>query len=182
VRPAGLVGLVLAAAAVVGLRPAAASDPPLSPRLEPGSLEVGVSGALRSANGTTTVDFAPRLGWLFGAGSAVVPVELEAAWSHVRMRDVVDVTAGVQWTRALSSAPTVWPFVGALAGVRQEWVGSFAERRVPVGGAVGLRVLVGGSAAIRTEYRLLWVLDDPVDDYREHRILVGLSVLFPPSP
>jgi hypothetical protein len=68
--------------------------------------------------------------------------------------------------------------VGVVGGVRQEWLGSFRETRYPVGAALGLSVLANERAALRVEWRVLKVLDDPVEDPVEHRVLAGISVFF----
>ena len=66
--------------------------------------------------------------------------------------------------------------MGVVGGVRQEWLGSFRETRFPVGAAAGVRVLASERAALRVEWRVLKVLDDPVEDPIEHRVLAGLSI------
>lgn len=171
------------AAAVLGAGPAAGSErgEPEPPALQPGTLEAGLSGGLVSTTGSTQVDLGLRLAWLIpvGSGGKLLPVELGAGWSHVRMADTADLYVSVQWTGALGSAPTVWPFVGVVAGLRQDWIGSFREARYPTGGVLGLRLLASDRAAFRAEYRLLRVLGDPVEDFTEHRLLFGISLLFP---
>lgn len=171
----------IAAALLLAARPAAATDPP--PTLHPGSLEAGLSGGLVSRTGATDVDLLVRFGWLIpvGSGGRMLPVELGAGWSHVRMVDTAEFSLSAQWTGGLGAAPTMWPFVGAVAALRQDWIGSFREARYPVGGVVGLRLLATDRAAFRAEYRLLRVLGDPVEDFTEHRLLFGLSLFFPPE-
>jgi len=171
------------AAAVLGAGPAAGSEggDAEPPALQPGTLEAGLSGGLVSSTGSTQVDLGLRLAWLIpvGSGGKLLPVELGAGWSHVRMADTANLSISVQWTGALGSAPTVWPFVGAVAGLRQDWIGSFRETRYPTGGVLGLRLLASDRAAFRAEYRLLRVIGDPVEDFTEHRLLFGISLLFP---
>jgi hypothetical protein len=56
-------------------------------------------------------------------------------------------------------------------------LGSFSQARYPVGLALSARVLFDARVAMRVEYRFRRVLNDPVADFTEHRVLTGLSLL-----
>jgi hypothetical protein len=75
-------------------------------------------------------------------------------------------------------ASSVVPFIALGGGVRQEWIGSFSRLRYLAGTDIGVRALMGNRAAIRAEYSFRRVLHDPVADFSEHRIMLGISILF----
>jgi hypothetical protein len=89
----------------------------------------------------------------------------------------MDVSALAGWTRSIGTT-SLYPYVAVGGGVRQEWIGSFADARYPVGFDVGLRALVSSGADLRVNYRLRRVLNDPVDDFTEHELRVGIALLF----
>lgn len=149
------------------------------PHLHAGDYELGLAGSLVTVEGSTRTDWAVRAGRFLAAGPGLLPVGIEAAWVHVRDDDVLDLTASVAWTSRVGQGP-LWPYVAAVGGWRQEWIGSYREARFPLGGAAGVRVLVTEGAALRLEWRALHVLDDPASAFLEQRVSAGVSLLFQP--
>ena len=148
-----------------------------SPQLSPGAIELGISGALDVVEGNTRAGvsvlgstFRPLAGGLVGFG-------IDVGYSHVSSRELLDLEGHITWQHVVSGS-SLYPFAGFGGGLRQEWLGSFRTTRYPVGIDLGLRALVSEGAAIRFEYRLRQVLNDPVSDFTEHRLLVGVSLLF----
>ncbi|HEV2105477.1 MAG TPA: hypothetical protein VGU27_07060, partial [Candidatus Eisenbacteria bacterium] len=175
-RPA--LAFALAAALALGAGPARAGGaPPDSlPRLHPGALEVGVAGALTSVAGGAFGDLAFTAGRVLRAPRGLLEVALEPAYAHVAGLDELDTEGSLVWLHPLGGAPGALGYAGLGGGPRETWVGSFREGRVGVGFDVGLRVLVTPGAGARVAYRFRRVLNDPVADYDEHRVLVGLSI------
>jgi hypothetical protein len=146
-------------------------------RLRSGTVEIGAAGALSSVEGDTratvsvlSTTFRPLFGGLAGLGG-------DAGYTHVNSLDVLELEAHATWQKPLRGA-SVYPFLGVGGGLRQEWLGSFRTARYPLGIDSGFRVLLTSTTAIRTEYRWRRILGDPVADFSEHRLLVGVSLLF----
>lgn len=145
-------------------------------RLHPGAFEVGVSGALSVVERNATATAATRGGYFFGAGGALVNTEMEVAYGHVASLDLVE--TGLQIGIQPGAASGIIPYGGIGVAVRPEWIGSFRQTRVPAGIHAGVRAVVSRNAALRAEYRFHRVLRDPVANYNEHELRVGLSLLF----
>ncbi len=158
------------------LAPAASAE--REPRtIDAGTNELGLAASTVSVEGSTHASLALRFGTFLGAPRGAFGLEAETGWTHVRSHDALDVLGSIAWAfRAGKSA--LHPFAGVIGGVRQEWLGSFRESRYPLGAAVGARVVVAEHAAIRAEWRGVRVLDDPVRDPFEHRMILGVSILF----
>ena len=152
-----------------------------APSIRPGALELGLGASVIAAEGTSRAAVEARAGTFVGAPRGLVGFEVDGGWTHVRADDVVDALAAITWGGAFRRS-AAHPFVGVVGGVRQEWLGSFRETRYPVGAALGLSVLASERAALRVEWRVLKVLDDPVEDPVEHRVLASISVFFRNSP
>jgi hypothetical protein len=148
-----------------------------TPGLRSGAWELGVNASLVSRSGAATASLAlfsnrywVRRGIPLSAGAAV-------SYTHVSDLDQVDVEARVAVYRRLAGS-SAYGYVGLGGGVRQEWVGSFAQARYPLGAAVGLKALLSPRAAITVAYQFRRLLDDPVADFSEHRFITGISILF----
>ena len=100
---------------------------------------------------------------------------LETTYSTQQSLDELGLEAAVGW---LPARGQVLPFVAVAGGVRQEWIGSFRETRYPVGFDAGARLLLSPRVGLRGEYRFRRMLDDPVADFSEHRVLMGISVFW----
>ena len=150
-------------------------------RLHPGAIEVGVAGSLTTVEGQARATLALRCGGFVGTRLGLMGGEIEPAYSHVSALDTYEVQAAVTWQAAPGARPP-HVFIAIGGGVRQEHLGSFSDVRYPVGCGVGLRLFMGPRAAFRSEYRYRRVLHDPVADFSEHQVLVGLSAIFRNSP
>lgn len=151
-------------------------------RLDPGAFELDGSLALTSVERVTETMGALGVEWFLRAPGGLVEPRLEVAFSDVGSLSTLDLGASLAWNRRFGELPE-YGFLGVGGGIRQEWLGSFAEARYPLGFDLGLRVLFGSRAGMRIGYRFRRILGDPVADFSEHRVLVGLSVFFRnPSP
>lgn len=174
------VAAIAAAVFALGAGADAAADaaPSAASRFRAGAWEVGVAGSL-VADGGANVSLALRGARFVAARGALLALEGESGWRHVRELDALDVLASVQWLPRPDGS--IVPFAGVLGGVRREWVGSFRQSRAPLGALAGVRVPAGASAALRAEYRILRLAGDPVADRTEHEIRLGVSILFAPD-
>ncbi len=134
-----------------------------------GSLSA-VEGDVRGAVALRGCGFAALWGGLGG-------VELETDYSHVRGLDEWGLGASLSWQRRWGGS-SVYPYLALGGGWRQEWLGSFAEARFPLGAALGARALAGERAVVRVEYRVRRVTHDPVADFTEQQAWLGISLLF----
>ncbi|HYM80777.1 MAG TPA: hypothetical protein VEY91_05105 [Candidatus Limnocylindria bacterium] len=153
------------------------------PALHPGAVEVGASLSTTTIEGQTRVALGLRAGSFTGIGDGLVGYEAGVGYSRLPGLDVLDLEGAVTWQRMLG-ASGFQPFLAIAGGMRQEWLGSFRQARVLVGAGVGVRTLASHRAALRAEYRLRRIMNDPVADFTEHQIWASLSLLFrnrPPS-
>jgi hypothetical protein len=148
-----------------------------APTLRPGAIELGLAGSMTAIDGLARATLHVRSGLFLAAGPVLAGLEPEVVYSHVRGLDAVDLALGVSAQRRLG-ATSLYAHFALGGGVRQEWLGSFSQARYPVGGCVGFIALYDPRAAVRIEYRLRRVLDDPVADFTEHEVLAGISLLF----
>lgn len=148
-----------------------------TPSLRAGAIELGLSGALTVVEGSTRASVGIDGSRFFEAPGGLAIATAEIAYSHVNELDLLDAAALVGWTRAIGET-SLCPFLAIAAGVRQEWIGSFTDARYPVGFDAGFRALVSTRANVRISYRLRRVLNDPVEDFTEHEIRVGVALLF----
>jgi hypothetical protein len=162
------------AAASAGATPAGAEG---GHEIRSGALALGAHGSFtsveRSTSGSTGVELC-----YFRAPAGIV-LGYHADWRYTRVADLdlVDLAAGLRVMRRVGES-SAYPYLGAGVGVRQEWVGSFSQARFPVGVDVGLVALPARGATFGAAYQLRRVLDDPVSDFTEHRLVVSVSMLF----
>lgn len=173
IRRAVAIGGVVAA--LLSLAPASAEA---TPTLRSGHREAGLSGSLTHSDGATNVDLALHGATFRGRGTWLVGAEIELGWSHRRQSDLGELLFVPQATRAWAPDRVVWPYVGAIVGWRQQWLGSFEDARFPVGATVGLRVLMSDRSAVRISYRTVRLLDDPVGELWEQQVRWGASLLW----
>jgi hypothetical protein len=158
-----------------------------TPSLRAGAIELGLSGALTIVEGSTRASVGVDGSGFARAPGGLAIASAEIGYSHVNDLDILDAGVLIGWTRPIGDS-SLYPFVALAGGVRQEWIGSFADARYPVGFDAGLRALVSSRANIRVSYRLRRVLNDPVEDFTEHEIRIGIALLFknpaanPPKP
>ncbi|MFQ5602492.1 MAG: hypothetical protein ACE5HS_04420 [bacterium] len=146
------------------------------PALNTGAWELGFSGTLTVQEGLANAALSIRGGrFLLPVLSGLGGLELELAYAHVRALDLLDMQCTVTWQRALGRS-TAHLFLALGGGIRQEWLGSFRQRRVPAGFALGIRTLFGQKVGMRTEYQFRRIFNDPVAAFTEHKLVVGLSL------
>jgi hypothetical protein len=168
---AAILLLVSAASAAAGEAETAA------PVIRPGTIELGLAGALTTVEGIQTGTLWVRSGMFDDALSGVIGAEVIAGYSHVSSLDRFDLAAAFSWGRRWGESGN-YPYGSVSLGWRQQEVGSFSHARFPVGFGVGMRSLIGRRAGFRVEYAYRRVLNDPVADFNEHEMTIGLSVFF----
>jgi hypothetical protein len=169
-------------AALMLLAPSAGrAEPAGAGSIRPGAVELGIAGALSSVEGSTNVATRVRSGSFAGLGRVTAGAEAELGYEHMRALDRLDALATLS-ASFRAGGSSVHPYLGATGGLRQEWVGSFRQSRFPLGACVGVRALVGERVGLRVDYRWLRVLDDPVADFTEQTLGVGLSIFFRNAP
>src|SRR4029434_544344 len=110
-----------------------------------------------------------RTGSFLGLPKGLFGFEGEVAHHHVHDLDRLDLLGSVAWVLGIPNT-SVHPFAFASGGIRQEWIGSFKQSRIPIGGGIGVRALEGSRVGFRLDYRALRITDDPVEDYTEHQV------------
>ena len=150
-------------------------------QIHSGAVELGIAGAFTSIEGETQRSLFLRTGSFLGLPKGLFGFEGEVAHHHVHDLDRLDLLASLAWVFAIPNT-SVHPYAFASGGVREEWIGSFRQSRIPLGGGIGLRALEGSRAGLRLDYRALRITDDPVEDYTEHQVSVGLSIFFRNPP
>jgi len=142
-----------------------------------GAVELGISGSFTSVEGTTTSRFEMGVAQYRTPGGVLIRYGGAVAHERISDLDVIDLEAGLSVYLRMGEA-NAWAFLGAAVGLRQEWIGSFSDDLYPVGLDLGLKLLASASAAGTIAYQYRHVVGDPVSDFDEHRLVVGLSVLF----
>lgn len=150
-------------------------------KLHAGAIELDLSGSLLDMEGVSRYALALRSGIFFEAPAGLGAVELELGYSRVSSLDLLDLGVHISWQRAFWESP-VYPYLGLAGGFRQERLGSFDQVPYPVGVITGVRVLLGQQAAFRTDFEFLRILNDPVQDYSERKLVLGVSLLFRNTP
>lgn len=154
---------------------------PQEERIHSGAVELGIAGALLSIEGNTQRSLFLRAGSFLGLPKGLFGFEGELGHHHVHDLDRLDLLGTLAWVFAFPNS-SVHPYAFASGGLRQEWIGSFRQSRYPIGGGIGFRALTGSRAGVRLDYRALRITDDPVEDYTEHQLSVGLSIFFRNPP
>jgi opacity protein-like surface antigen len=117
----------------------------------------------------------------FSAAVGLLGAEASTSFRHISSRNIFDAELVASWQVRLRATGN-YPFVSVGGGVRHEDVGSFGATRYPLGAGAGLRALLSSRVAVRAEYQYRRVLNDPVGDFNEHQVLLGLSVFFHNRP
>lgn len=146
-----------------------------STSLQPGAIEVGVTGSLTAIEGNANATVSIRTGTFFTLATGLAGIDLEIGYSHVKSLNLLDVQSNLSWQIKFARSP-VYPFIAVGGGLRQEWLGSFQQIRYPVGLSLGLRILLSQSAGIRFEYRFRRIFHDPVSDFTEQKLILGVSL------
>jgi hypothetical protein len=145
--------------------------------LRPGAVELGISGSFTSVEGTTTSRFGIGVGQYRAPGGVLIRYAGTVAHERISDLDVLDFEAALTAFLRMGDANS-WAFLGAAVGIRQEWIGSFSDDLYPVGFDAGLKLLASSSAAGTIAYQYRRVMGDPVSDFNEHRLVIGLSLFF----
>ena len=149
------------------------------------AVEIGAAGSMTSASGVTQAELGLRAGEFIAFHRTILEAALEPSVLHVEGLNSLSVEGSITWVRELPCSPLNL-FVAGAAGLRQEWIGGFQEARYPVGLGAGVLLLTSAAAGLRIEYRFRRVLHDPVADFSEQRLLLGLSLFLrnrgAPSP
>ena len=148
----------------------------LNPKIQPGQWELGVAGSYLRVEGTEEAQLALRGGRFFVSPAWPLSIELEVGYVQVGELDAVDLGLLVDLGRRLGTS-AAYPHLGLGVGIRPETVGSFSTTRYPVGIDLGFRFLVSKGALVRIDYRYRRVMGDPVADFDEHRLMLGVSLL-----
>jgi hypothetical protein len=145
------------------------------PTLHPGVVEIGVAGSFKRQEGIQTGTLWARTGMFATVPGGLGGAEVGVGFTHESSLDVFDIEGAISWGRRIGTGGN-YPYVLVGGGWRHDNVGSFSQSRYPVGFGLGVRSLVGQKAGFRLEYRFRRVLGDPVADFSEHEITVGVSV------
>jgi len=145
--------------------------------LKSGAIELGLAGSMTIVEGSTRIMLAARTGIFKSAWRGLLGYETELAYSHVNALSWLDWEGLLSWQRALKKS-SVYPFIALGGGLRQERLGSFSQVRYPLGLNFGMRTLFAPQAAIRVEYKFRRILRDPVVNFSEHHLIIGLSIFF----
>jgi hypothetical protein len=145
--------------------------------LKSGAIEAGLAGSMTIVEGNSRITLAARTGVFKSAGRGLWGFETELAYSRVNALNWLDWEGLLSWQFALKKS-AIYPFVALGGGLRQEHLGSFSQVRYPLGLNLGTRTLLAPQAAIRIEYKFRRILHDPVANFSEHHVVVGLSIFF----
>lgn len=155
----------------------AQNDDSAAVSLKSGAIELGLAGSMTIVEGSTRTTLAARTGVFKSTGRGLLGFETELAYSRVNALNWLDWEGLLSWQFALKKS-SIYPFVALGGGLRQEHLGSFSQARYPLGINFGVRALLAPQAAIRVEYKFRRILKDPVANFSEHHIVVGLSIFF----
>ncbi|MEE9270940.1 MAG: hypothetical protein V3V49_11845 [Candidatus Krumholzibacteria bacterium] len=171
----GIVILLFTLALVPEAKAQESLSPP--PTLQAGAIELGVAGNLTTIEGITSGAVLLRGGLFRSAFGGLAGFELATSYRHVSSLDQNGLEAILSWQTRLEQSSS-YPFVSIAAGWRHEEIGSFGQSRYPLGFGLGVRSLLGQRSALRVEYQFRRILGDPIADFSEHQVVVGLSVFF----
>lgn len=145
--------------------------------LRAGAVEAAVNGSFTKIEGSSSGTMGLAGGYIARVGPVALRVRGGFGYARVAELDRIDFYGAAHVLRRIASS-SAYPYVGVAGGVRQEWVGSFSQSRYPVGIDAGVTALVSETAAVGIGYEFKRILDDPVSNYDEHRVVFGLSILF----
>jgi hypothetical protein len=145
--------------------------------LRSGAIEVGLSGAFTTVEGASTAALRLRAGQYRRAWDIPFTYAGGVAYHHVSDADELELEAAFTAVARIGDS-SAFGVAGVAGSLRQEWVGSFSQDRYAVGVDLGVKFLASASAAGTIAYEYRRVLGDPVADFDEHRVTVGVSILF----
>jgi len=170
---------LLLAVALFDTARALPDEPERDRSLRPGSVELGISGLLTSVEGTVQAKVGLRGGTFFAAPIGLWGTEAEASYAYIRSLHQVDLEASVSWTFPVD-VEGILPYLAVASGIRIEQVGSYRQTLVPIGGTAGLRILATKSAGVRLDVKIRRMMNDPVQDYTEINLALGISLFLQP--
>ncbi|MDZ7360431.1 MAG: hypothetical protein ONB46_06850 [candidate division KSB1 bacterium] len=144
--------------------------------IKPGAMELGLDGSMTIVEGSSRTTLAIRAGFFTMAPRGLFGFETSLSYSHLNALDWLDMEGALSWQTKFGNS-TVYPFLALGGGFRHEWLGSFRQIRYPLGLNSGIRALVASQAAFRAEYKFRRILHDPVENFSEHQIVIGISIL-----
>ncbi|MGH1362008.1 MAG: hypothetical protein ACRBF0_00535 [Calditrichia bacterium] len=146
-----------------------------TPHIHAGSIELAAQGSFTYTSGNRDLSFGVRSNYFFSAGPQLLSFGLESAISNTRSFTRFDNRLLLGAYKDLPDSP-IYLRLTATGGLRQEKLGSFWLSRYSMGLMPGLHVLVGNKAAFFAEYHLQRILDDPIQNFTEHRLQIGISL------
>ena len=146
------------------------------PSIQNDAVEIGFSGSLTAVDRASNVSVSIHGGKFYPLFEGLAEPELSISYSHIRSLDVIDLQALFSWHTFWQNS-VVYPFWSIGGGLRQEWLGSFQDVRYLMGFNTGIKVLFSNFSAMRIEYILRRVMDDPIANFTEHKLTIGISVL-----
>lgn len=146
--------------------------------LRSGTLELGVAGSVLFIEDMTSATFSLRGGVMREVGAGcLLGVETELGYSHIRAEDQISLQGYFTWQNPIEGTP-LYVFLMAGGGIRPTWLGSFRYTTFPMGGNIGVRFMFNNNSAFRMEYSFRRILNAPVANFSEHRLLLGISLFF----
>jgi len=145
--------------------------------LKPGAIELGLAGSMTTVDGSSRATVAIRTGFFKSAPRGLFGIETVLTYSHANALDLIDWEVLFSWQQRLKKSP-IYASIAIGGGLRQEHLGSFSQARYPLGLDLGLRAMLAPQAAIRVEHKFRRIRHDPVANFSEHHIVVGLSIFF----
>ncbi|MEO5928797.1 MAG: hypothetical protein ABIR47_02585 [Candidatus Kapaibacterium sp.] len=133
-----------------------------------------MAGSLTAVETVSYATLTLRLGRFFGLGPGLLSVECDGSYSRIGSLDRLEISPLITFSHGFGSA---YPYIGIGGGLREEFFGSFSQAQYPIGVDIGVRLLAADNLAIRMDYEFRRLLSDPVADYSEHRLMLGISVL-----
>jgi hypothetical protein len=164
----------VAVAVCLAVAPSGADD---GRRVTSGAVGVGANGSFASVEGASSGSAGLEVASYQMTSGVILRYAASADFMHVSDLDQLGIEGHVGVMRGVGRS-SAYPFVALSAGVRQEWVGSFRHSRFPLGIDVGMMILASNTAALDVAYEFRRLVDDPVSDFNEHRLTLGVSILF----
>jgi hypothetical protein len=141
---------------------------------------------LDTDNTVSVLTIPVRFGWFIYRGLEIEPeVQLNSA-DGGRLNYFLQGNLIYNFKAPLNLVPFIGPFAGFGSENPVVGIGGSEGAKVSAfGGIIGVRCLVGKSAALRAEYRLKWLTHDAPymgdlgpDKWRMNELFVGLSIFF----
>jgi len=146
-----------------------------TPHIHSGSIELAAHGSFTYTSGNRDLSLGVRSNYFFSAGPQLLSLGLESAISNTRSFTRFDNRLLLSAYKEIPNSP-IYLRLSATGGLRQEKLGSFWLSRYSIGLMPGLHVLISNKAAFFAEYHLQRVLDDPIQNFTEHRLQIGISL------